>query len=209
MLTLAALLAPHVAAPPGPTAGTCYLCGAATPHGYREPPSDNFTAWAACYGGDVLCPVCRALLHDRRFRARSWCATPAGVRFATPEDRGWLWAALLDPPAPPFALYCTRGGQKQGWLSLARYVSHSREQFWVGTDWTDRPVRCARGWLAATAEQVTALRARGVSKATLLSGQPTAAQYARALREGWAAALDAARRWAGDPRWELLVYASA
>jgi hypothetical protein len=208
-ITLAALLAPHVPAAPGTVRGICYLCGGATDAGYAEPPSDNFTAWASCYGGAVLCPLCRAVLHDRRFRATSWLATTAGVRFATRDDRLWLWQALVDPPAPPFALYITRGAQKQGWLTLTRYVSTSQAHYWVGTDWTDRPVPCAQPWMVQHALLVTRLRERGLSKTALCDGAYTMKHYERAIAEGWRPDLDAARALAGDPRWQVLVHVSA
>ncbi|MCS7256333.1 MAG: hypothetical protein NZ562_06880, partial [Thermomicrobium sp.] len=177
--------------------------------GHAGAPSDNFTAWAAVYAGSVLCEYCRPLLRDRRFRSRSWLATPGHVRFVEPgEDRSWLRDALLDPPDPPFALYLTRNGQKHGWLSLQRYVSQSRDRFWVGTDWSDRPVYCDRLWLRQQVVLLDRLAERGVSRGQLLEGRFAPNVWKRAIAEAWTSDLEAAQRLAGDPQWEVLVYAA-
>lgn len=192
---------------PGSDAGRCYLCGRDTDRGHREPPSDAFTAWATVYSGSVLCERCYPVLHDRRFRARSWLATAAGVRFTEPgEDRRWLLETLLDPPEPPFALYLTRAGKKQGWISLVRYVSTSRERYWVGTDWLDRPVNLCRSWVHAVAPLVGELRRRRVPRTALVTGVFPPAVWKRAYREGWTRDLERAARLAGDPRWEVIVH---
>jgi len=193
---------------PGNHAGRCYLCGEETATGHREPPSDAFTAWASVYGGSVLCGHCYAVLHDRRFRARSWLATQQGVRFAeSGEGRSWLRDALISPPEPPFALYLTRAGKKQGWISLIRYVSQSRDRFWVGTDWLDRPVQIDRAWVITQLPLLDRLAAHKVGKTALMEGIFSPTVWKRAIREGWTSDLQEAQVLAGDPRWEVVVYA--
>ncbi len=194
---------------PGPDAGSCYLCGSDTASGHKQAPSDNFTAWAGTYGGSVICERCYPLLKERPYRMQSWMATTAGVRFTGKDDRAWLWRALLHPPDPPLAIYVTRGGQKQGWISLLRYVSTGRERLWVGTDWTDRPVLLEATWVAPVAALIAELRARGVSKRKLESGGYTMKDYETAMKEGYVDRLEAARRHVTDPRWEVLVLAHA
>lgn len=192
---------------PGEAHGYCYLCRRETEHGHLEPPSDQFTAWATVYAGSVLCEWCYPVLHDRRFRSRSWLVTAAGVRFTEPgEDKIWLRDVILSPPEPPFALYLTRGGKKQGWISLVRYVSWSRERYWVGTDWLDRPVHLDRAWAAAHAPLAERLRQRGISRAALLTASYSPAVWKRAILEGWSSDLDATAALAGDPRWEVIVH---
>lgn len=116
-ITVPKLIAPHApnGLPTGDQTGVCYICATETDHGQRRAPSDAFTAWAACAVGDVLCPSCAATLGWRDVRMFPWLATPDGVRFVGRGDRGWMWDVLIDPPEPPFAIYITQGGQKQGW----------------------------------------------------------------------------------------------
>lgn len=92
---------------PGQDSGTCYVCGRVTEHGWAEAPSDNFPAWSQIYRGSVMCDQCRPVFKDRRFRQRSWLASPRGVEFADKERPTLLWDALLDPPEPPWTCYIT------------------------------------------------------------------------------------------------------
>jgi len=196
-------------AEPGPASGWCYLCGQETSSGHPGAPSESFTAWSSVYAGSVICEHCWPLVHDRRFRSRSWLATPGQVRFVeSGEDRSWLRDVLLDPPAPPFALYLTRNGKKQGWIPLLRYVSHSRDRFWVGTDWTDRPVYCERLWLAQHVVLLDRLADRGVPRTQLLAGRFAPRVWRTAIQDGWTSELEEAQQLAGDPQWEVLVYAA-
>src|SRR5581483_5972654 len=105
----------------------------------------------------------------------------------------------------PHAWYLTRGAQKQGWVTLARYVSPGPARLWVGTDWTDRPVALEAAYVAAQAPLLQTLRGAGLSKAALRSGQYAMKAWERAWAGGYAEMLEAARRQAGDPRWEVVV----
>ncbi len=192
---------------PGPDSGMCYICGTQTESGWAQAPSEAFTAWASVYGGNVMCPACRPLVKRGEFRHRSWLATQAGVEFTEKGKREFIWQALLSPPEPPFAIYLTRAGQKQGALGLLRYVSESQERYWVGVEWLDRPVLMEREVAIAHAELVEKLRARKLPKAVLLSGQYGANHYKRALEEDWIEDLDEARRWVGNPQWEVIIHA--
>lgn len=206
-LSLSQLLAPHLdGVEAGRDAGTCYVCGLATDAGYRQSPSDNFTAWAQCSAGDVICPLCRALLRDRRFRARSWLATPHSLLVRSSETQEIFFQGLVSPPPPPVAAYVTRGGQRQGYLSIMRRVSHSPGQLWVGVDWAAAPVLITAAWAERAAPLLRSLRARGLSKAALLSG-PTGRHWQQAIEEGWEEDLLAISELREDPRWEVLVIA--
>lgn len=193
---------------PGNTPGRCYLCGENTTAGHPGPPSDSFTAWSAVYAGSVICPYCITLVRDRQFRSRSWLATTDTVRFAQPgEGRSWLLEAVRHPPDPPFALYLTRNGKKQGWLTLQRYVSTSRQQFWVGTDWTERPVLLTQQDIARWVPLLDHLRTtRGLRTMQLWTGQFPTTTWQAAIRDGWVEELEQIRTYVGDPRWEVLVY---
>ena len=184
----------------------CYVCGNATSVGHREAPSDVFTAWADIYSGDVLCEWCHGALHHRPHRMFSWMASLAGVRFQTKDDRGWLLDALLSPPDFPCAFYLTRGGQKQAWITLHRYVTHSQNTMWVGTDWTSRPVLINRAWIDWNLPLLRRVRGVGLSKQKLLSGQFTMKDLERAMLGGWMEDIDSCRRLVGNPKWEVLVY---
>jgi hypothetical protein len=194
---------------PGTVPGLCYVCGQETETGWKEAPSAVFTAWAAVYAGEVMCERCRPLVKRGEFRHRSWVATSEGVRFTASGDRSFLWEALLHPPSPPFAIYLTRAGQKQGALGLIHYVSDSCRQFWVGTDWVDRPVLLEESWVRDQGHLVARLRERKVPKGVLVDGGFSPAHYKHAMEEGWLEDLELARSLAGDPRWEVIVYAYA
>lgn len=205
-VTVSSLIARHIGPLPGETPGVCYICGIETAIGHPGAPSDLFTAWAACGRGDARCPDCAACLSHRAVRMRSWLVTETAFRPVTPDDKGWLWDALLSPPEPPYALYLTRGGQKQGWISGVRQVSLSRETPIVLTDWTDRPLSLPAWFRQQTAPVIASLRARKVSKRALVEGAGIALE-SRALAEGWRDELRDAAEWIGDPRWEAMVHA--
>lgn len=112
------------------------------------------------------------------------------MRFSEPgEGKSWIREVLLDPPEPPFALYLTRGGKRQGWLTLIRYVSWSRERYWVGTDWLERPVQLDRCWVHQVAPLAARLRERKVPVASMLSGSFPPHVWKQALRGGWTSPL--------------------
>lgn len=192
---------------PGSVAGRCYVCGVETQTGWAEAPSDNFTAWSQIYRGSVMCEACRPIFKDRRFRQRSWVASRDGVEFSSKEDPSLIWRALLAPPEPPFAIYVTAGGQKQGWISLGIYPSTSRSRYWVGTDWTDKPVLMDAAWVSAASPLLERMRGRKVAKAALIDGQFSSGTWERAMREGWEGDLTEALERAGDTRWEVCVRA--
>lgn len=213
MLTVTALIALHAPTDgkqplTGDVPGICYICGLGTDRGQRRPPSDVFTAWASCTQGDVLCPDCAATLNYRDVRMFSWLVTPDAFRVSGRGDRGWLWDAIQDPPEPPYALYITRGGQKQGWISGVRQIAMSRATIPVLTDWTDRPVILRRVDWETMSPLVMRLREAGLSKRALIQGEYTANQWKRAIADGYVAELRRAQGYAGDPRWEILCHVS-
>lgn len=211
--TVPQLIAPHAPtegkqALTGDVAGRCYICALDTEQGQRRPPSDMFTAWASCAQGDVLCPDCARTLNWRDVRMFSWLATPEGVRFEGRGDRQWLWDVLMDPPDPPFAVYVTQGGQKQGWISGARQVTTSVWSMAILTDWTDRPVILKDEDRLRYGDLILRLRGRKVSRKVLISGEAPPGLWAKAIKEGWGDDLRLALTYAGDPRWDVMVSVS-
>lgn len=193
---------------PGSWPGSCYVCGRQTSHGHREAPSASFTAWASCSYGQVLCEFCKPALHTPELRRSSWIVTADEFVLARGEQRVALWQALLTPPSPPFAVYCTRAGQKQSWIALTRYVSVSDEQFWVGVDWLDMPVLMRHEFITAHSDLLLDMRARKISRDKLLgSSEFTVADYARAYADGWLCDIEAISRLIGMPQWEVMVHA--
>ena len=189
----------------GDASGVCYLCSAETMVGHAKDPSSSFTAWAQCFGGDVICEYCYSMLKDRRFRQRSWMATPGTVRYTTQDDREWLLPALLSPPEPPFAFYVTVSYKKQGWITLLNRVSYSGNHYWCGTDFADAAVAMhvdkIRDWSAL----LDVLREQKIPKSALVSGMYGPHHYRRAMDTGILPELERARLLAGNPAWEVVV----
>jgi hypothetical protein len=192
---------------PGTDAGTCYICGRETEHGYREPPSSSFTAFSSCYAGDVHCEYCRSVLKDRHCRFYSWVLTPDGLRLRDASDRGLLWRTLQDPPAGPWAAYQTNSGQKQGWIGIADGVNESRTTYRVAVDWLDNAVLVSQGYVQEHAPVIDALRSVQVTLDSLRSGSWSMLDYRRALDAGLEQQYLTAYRQAGNPQWEVMVNA--
>jgi hypothetical protein len=184
------------------------LCGN-TCIGHAVKPSENFTAWAQCYHGTVLCPECHAALKTPELRRSSWLLTQERIIYLQQEQpRALLREFLSAPPAVPFAVYLTRGGQKQGWLALMRYVNWSAMSFWVGMDWRDKPALLTTDYVVWSLRALVRLRQR-LSRAKLLGEEEvTVSDYAwleaNNLLDHW----HVVRQQRGDPRWEVMVYAA-
>lgn len=188
--------------PHGTKKGQCCVCGAITDKGFRAEFSNNFTGYSYLTHGDCLCPHCYAFFKDQNFRRKSWIATSHTVSFLTRTE---CRDVILNPPEPPFYLYITQTGQRQGWLSALKHISYSRDNFFIVTDWV--------GFFIAnrdTAEQmdrlITALREKKVSKTALKTGEYSMHQYRLAIQEGYSLLIEQAKRYVKDPLWEVMVY---
>jgi hypothetical protein len=117
-----------------------------------------------------------------------------------------LREALFSPPEPPFAIYLTRGGKKQGWIGLMHCVTYSKDLLWIGTDWLDRPVSLERSYIESRLPLAVELRERRVPKSVLAQGSLSPKIYQRAVTEGWVDKLDKALTLACDPRWEVILH---
>lgn len=223
-----------VSPPPGDRVGTCMFCNHPTSHGHLPKFSDTFLNANLLSGGDVVCPACwyvqkAAILgvpgsSGKRFRSNMWAASKEGMvllklassikeeqlipswwnqsiawdGIRTPRD------VLLSPPEPPFAIYITRTWKKSGWQSMMRLggVNQSRDCYWAGFDYEN--ILVDRIKFMCLLQFIDDLRARGVSKPELESGQ---------LRTKTLQKLDydiiimnRLKELAGDPVWSLAVY---
>jgi hypothetical protein len=124
----------------------------------------------------------------------------------TKETRGEFYGMLLEPPEPPFAVYVTRGGQKQGHIGLINYVSFSRGRYYIGSDWQDRPFIVSQDELLGFDPLIRFLREEKVSKEALRTGGFTMKQWERAMKGGYEDKLRAAQGNAGSFAWEVMVH---
>lgn len=186
---------------PGTRKGTCVVCGAETDTGHKNILSGSFTGYQYFNNGNVGCEYCYPFFKEGKFRRSSWVATSAGVEFMKAVD---CYSHIINPPQPPFAIYITRAGKKQGWLAGLYAVNYSRDRFIIMTDFA--------GCFMATREDalemdgvIRPLLEKGVNKGVLLSGNPGMHAYAKAMKEGYSELLDAIGGHIKKPLWEVLV----
>ncbi len=179
----------------GGEVGTCIVCGTSTRKGHRIDFSSNFTAWSMLWDGDCICEYCYTLCRDQQYRRRSWVATKQGIRFLQKSE---ILEVLLNPPEPPFAIYITRTGKKQGFLQLVNRLSYSREHYFIAFD--DALVFVNRGELEEMVEIAKKARALKFTKAELLSEPAVHRWQHRELCEQIV-------KLAKKPLWEVIVYA--
>jgi hypothetical protein len=164
--------------------------------------SDNFTAYNFLREGDCICEHCYTLLRNQEFRRRSFVLSKEGVRFLSRLE---CREVLLSPPEPPFFIYITQSGQRQGWLSAMQCVSYSRERFWVSTDFVGHFLANLEE-LRRMDELISELRRGGVSKNSLRSGTLSAAEYRKLFEKNLTQLWDMAREYVKTPSWEVLCY---
>ena len=111
--------------------GECILCGRHTEHGHEIKLSDNFTAWNVLQEGEVICEYCYTLVKNQDFRRHSWFLTEGEVRFLKRDE---VLSVLQNPPEPPFVIYITKTGKKQGYLQLINRVNYSRDRYAIAFD---------------------------------------------------------------------------
>ena len=178
--------------------GICIVCGRKTDRGLKVDFSDNFTNWNLLQVGDCICPQCYELARNQVYRRKSWIATKEGITFIQRKD---FLNVLLSPPDPPFGIYLTRTYQKQGFFLIINHVNYSRKKFFVAFD--DQLLTIDRKKLQEMTTIARELRAHKVKKEELRTGIFSPNTYARVSLD----LLEKARNFAGDPIWELVVYA--
>jgi len=189
----------------GVVSGICVFCGEETSRGHPMRLKEKFTMYSALYHGDCICEFCYYMYNNQAFRNRSWIATQGQVRFVKRED---IKSMLLSPPRPPFAIYVTKGGQKQGWINIMNRVSFSDKKFYVGNDFVDSAILFDVALGSYMFQVAETLIAAGVTKSQLLSRHPVM-QIDKLYRlysehEGLFAEYE---RFVGRPDWELVIFA--
>lgn len=184
--------------------GICYICGEKTKYGYKSAISNAFTQFSHLTHGSVACEYCYAFLKERKFRNRSWVANGNDVEFLKSKE---LRPYILNPPEPPFFIYATQGGQRQGWFDAIGYVNYSREKFYIATDWT--PVFIAsRKKLLEYDRLVSELREKKLTKTELRTGQWRMHRYRKAIEGNYENLLKEAEKNIGQPAWEVMILVS-
>jgi hypothetical protein len=186
----------------GDLEGVCVLCGRHTKSGHTIEFSEKFTSYNLLREGNCICEYCYTLLRNQEFRRRSFVLSREGVRFLS---RSECREVLLSPPDPPFFIYITQSGQRQGWLSAMQCVSYSRERFWVSTDFVGHFLANLRE-LRRMDELIFELRKVGVSKNSLRNGTLSAAEYRKLLEKNLTHLWDATRDYVKTPSWEVMCY---
>lgn len=186
----------------GTIEGTCCVCGKETKQGFKNPFSDNFAGYSYLTHGNCTCPHCCGFFKNQDFRKRSWVATNNSVTFL---KRAEILKAVLDPPAPPFAIYITQGGKRQGWLSGLKLVNYGRENFYIFTDFVDT-VYTSRLQAQSMSDMISELRKNKVGKTQLITGEYAMHVYKKAIEGGWHHLIEQARTHTKKPLWEVMVY---
>ena len=187
----------------GNIAGRCVVCGILVEDGLPISVSDNFSGWGYFYSGECFCPHCAAFFNDQTLRKRCWVATKAGFQFMKKAE---VLPFLLDPPDPPFFIYVTKGGQRQGWLSALKLLNYSRERFFVSVDWLDQPVWFGLEDVCQMHHVITELRARKIPKKVIQTADFGMHWTQKALDEDWYWAIEAATKNKNQPEWEVMLY---
>uniref|UniRef100_A0A7C5SZ05 Uncharacterized protein n=1 Tax=Thermocrinis ruber TaxID=75906 RepID=A0A7C5SZ05_9AQUI len=182
--------------------GECVLCGRATERGHPVEFSENFTSYNLLREGNCICEYCYTLVKNQEFRRRSFVLSREGVRFLSREE---CREVLLSPPDPPFFIYITQSGQRQGWLSAMHCVSYSKERFWVSTDFVGHFLASLRE-LKRMDELISVLRKAGVSKSSLRSGELSMAEYRKLFEKNLSHLWNEVREYVKTPEWEVMCY---
>lgn len=188
----------------GDREGICVVCGGKTEEGHPLPFSDNFTGYSYLTYGDCMCPHCFTFFKDQNFRKKSWVVTEKQVNFL---KRCEIIAEIIDPPEPPFAIYITQTGQRQGWLNGMKFINYSQDRFYIMTDFAGC-ILADRKEAHIMNEIIKALRVRKVSKTQLRTGDFTMYIYKKSVENNWQHLIDEARKHIKKPLWEVMLYAA-
>jgi rRNA maturation protein Nop10 len=186
----------------GTLSGECVLCGRHTENGHPVEFSEKFTSYNLLREGNCICEYCYTLVKNQEFRRRSFVLSKEGVRFLSREE---CRDVLLSPPEPPFFIYITQSGQRQGWLSAIHCVSYNKERFWVSTDFVGHFLANLRE-LKRMDKLISDLRKVGVSKNSLRTGELSMAEYRKLFEKNLAQLWDEVRECVRTPGWEVLCY---
>jgi len=153
---------------PGDKKGQCVVCGCTTEKGHKIDFSNNFTAWPDLQAGNVICEYCYALVRDQQYRRKSWVVSKEGVKFLKKDE---ILDVLLNPPEPPFGIYITKSGKKQGFLKIINRVNYSRKHYFIAFE--DNLIYVDVELLKRMVEVAKTARSLKFSKTELLQGART------------------------------------
>lgn len=179
----------------GSLAGKCIFCGFHTENGNKIDVSDNFMAWPLLQEGNCICEYCYSLVRNQDHRRKSWVANPNGIQFL---QRLETLDVLLNPPDPPFAIYITKTGKKQGFIHLINRINYSRRWFYIAFD--DSLILVDRDQLERMVHIAEKARESGFGKAELLGDIKVKHWEHRELCEELL-------KFFKNPLWEVVVYA--
>jgi CRISPR type IV-associated protein Csf1 len=178
----------------GNRTGKCVVCGYPTEHGHPLDFSDNFTSWSLLEQGDCICEYCYSLVRKQEYRRKSWIATLNGVRFL---QRTEILPTMCNPPDPPFAMYITKSGKKQGFLHLINRVNYSKDRYVIAFDneqiWVNLATLCEMVDIAKQARKL------GFSKSDLRKPSVKRWEHRELCQK--------IERFSKNPLWEVVVYA--
>jgi CRISPR type IV-associated protein Csf1 len=181
----------------GKEAGQCVACGFRSDKGNKIDFSDNFLGWNQFQSGSILCEYCYTLCRSSQdYRRRSWVLSRDGIRFIRREE---IIGCILEPPEPPFAIYLTETGQKQGFLSLISRPNFSRTRYILAFD--DKLVNVEAGQARKFHDIISKARDMKFTKTELMSSPSAHRWKDREICEQ-------IMQFSKNPLWQVIVYAS-
>ena len=174
--------------------GTCVLCGRDTHEGHPVKFSANFTAWNLLHAGNCICQNCYTIIHNQEYRRKSWVATKEGIKFLSRKE---ILPTLLKPPEPPFSIYITKSGKKQGFIQLMNRVSTSRDGYYMSFE--DSLILVDRVELTKMVEVAKKARELKFTKSDLVNPPVKRWEHVELCKQ--------ILRYNKNPVWEVVVYA--
>jgi len=180
--------------------GKCVVCGRFSKKGHPIDFSPNFTMYSVLEGGNIICEYCRSMLDNQDLRRHSWIAYIVdGEKILEKLDRKRVLEYLCDPPNPPFVIYVTRTGKKQGYLMLVNRVNMSRNFYNIV--WDDVLIPVFRDRVVFYHTVVKNALEKGLRKSELLHGCMVKNWDKRDI-------CCMVEKYRGDILWRLVVWAS-
>ncbi len=187
--------------PEGHIKGRCMFCGKETESGLEPAFSGNFMGYPYLQDGNCFCPTCYAFFKNQDYRKHSWLVTEKEFKIIHHDD---VLDLLLNPPEPPFYIYITIGGQKQGWLNAIHSVNLSNERWWISIEETRYFVKTVE--LRRQYNIMKMIKERKVAKKEL-KHRFSISTMLKFDKTGELGILEAANACRGTNEWEVLIYA--
>jgi CRISPR type IV-associated protein Csf1 len=179
----------------GNKSGTCIVCGTTTDKGNKIDFSANFTAWSLLQHGDCICEYCYTLCRTQDYRRKSWVANKEDIKFL---QRSEILQTILNPPNPPFAIYITKTGKKQGFLHLINKPAFGKDRFFIAFD--DKLIFIERKLLKELTAIAKKARELKFTKTELLT-EPSPHRWENRLL------CEQILKYNKNPMWEVVVFA--